>query len=505
MRDIQALFKQQQGHLSPQPKRSKPEEPEETNPRTFTFEPTPAHAAAINHGTVNMIPNGLTRSMEEEFKGSAFESDYNYVVYGSASDAPRESKWTNRQNCIRDEGHENWTLEDFCLLPRVKAAGLTMAEVAMLRIYSTAGRTLNLLLREEKSAEPFATSISILTSAVIKLSAHAPVQPIFRSIPNATLHSSVPDGPVSRVLVHVDNAFSSATHSIDVAFTYAGAPNLPAVVFCIDASWSSRCGVLSEISQYPQENEALLPPCTALEITEVTSIGPKKLLQCTPHVCTMRHYTNDLLFPWSSPIDPLTKAELEELTQLWTQRLQLSAQETSKFCATARDFILGEPKIAALGLEEYMKQTCSAHTCDDAIAAIEQEFLAHGTDEDREWFDYIKHHAASEQAHAKGTRDKGRAPVALADFAAMDEAKVAHLHLAHVLALRLYTSPAFNSLNIPLRTYKHDAEGNMLRPPEMNAAHNFPVTVFYIRDAISKLRAVESVKGTSDSCLCVFL
>ena len=172
----------------------------------------------MQHGTVSMISNGLTRSMEEEFTGSAFESDYNYVVYGNACDAPRESKLAVRQGWIRDEGHEHWTLDDFWRLPRMQAAHLTMAEVAMLRIYASSFRMLNTTLREGTDVDQWATSISLLTSAVIKLSSQAPMQPVFRSIPNATLDSSIPDGPVSCGLVHVENAFSSSTHDIDVAF-----------------------------------------------------------------------------------------------------------------------------------------------------------------------------------------------------------------------------------------------------------------------------------------------
>jgi hypothetical protein len=214
---VEAMFNQQQAEytamLRGQPSQTKPSEP-----RVFTFQPTPATTLAMNHGTVSMIPDGLTRSMEEEFNGSAFESDYNYVVYGNACDAPRESKPAWRQDWIRDEGHENMTLEDFWRLPRVQAAGLTMAEVAMLRIYATAFRMLNTILREGMKVEHWATSISLLTSAIIKLSSHATIQPVFRSIPNATLDSSVPDGPVPCGLVHVENAFSSSTHDINVAF-----------------------------------------------------------------------------------------------------------------------------------------------------------------------------------------------------------------------------------------------------------------------------------------------
>jgi hypothetical protein len=189
-----------------------------------------------------------------------------------------------------------------------------------------------------------------------------------------------------------------------------------------------------------------MPPCTCLEITRVITIGPKKLLVCTPHVCTMRHYTDHLLFPWSSPNDPLTKAELEELSRVWAQLTSSTQQAGSKFCAAARDFILGEPKIAALGLEEYMGQGCSARSCGEAVDAIEKEFRVHGTAEDLQWFDYIMHRTASERACPQGTRDAGRGSVALADFCGMEEAQIAHLNVAHVLALRLYAHPPLSSM-----------------------------------------------------------
>jgi hypothetical protein len=164
----------------------------EKAPRVFTFQPTPSNVNAAAHGTVHRIPNGLTRSMEEEFRGSAFEIDYNYVVYGKACDTPgegiwaksSESKWESRQNSIRDEGHEGWTLQDFMTRPetkRMREAGLTMAEVAMLRLYPTAARMLNAILRQQENGlEQWATSISILTSAIIKLSANPPLHPVYR-------------------------------------------------------------------------------------------------------------------------------------------------------------------------------------------------------------------------------------------------------------------------------------------------------------------------------------
>jgi hypothetical protein len=282
----------------------------ETAPLVFNFQPTPSNVNAAAHGTVHRIPNGLTRSMEEEFRGSAFEEDYNYVVYGKACDTPGERKWKSRQNCIRDEGHEGWTLQDFMTRPetkRIREAGLTMAEVAMLRLYPTAAWMLNAILRQqEKGLEQWATSISILTSAIIKLSADSPLHPVYRAIPNAVVDGGVADGLHSCGLVHFDDAFSSTTQKAETLLNYAGDPNTPAVVFCIDSSWSCRVAALRELSQYPQEDEYLLPPCISLEITRVVTVGRKKLLHCTPHMSSMRHYTDNLLFPWSSPCDPLT-------------------------------------------------------------------------------------------------------------------------------------------------------------------------------------------------------
>jgi len=121
-------------------------------------------------------------------------------------------------------------------------------------------------------------------------------------------------------------------------------------------------------------------------------------------------------------------------------QLASGEQDSSKFCSHAKDFILGEPKIAALGLEEYMLQQCNTRR-EEAVAAIEGEFRAHGTKEDLEWFEYITQHAASQHTFKQGVRDEGRDAVKLADFMETEEARIARLHPAHVLALRLCAPP----------------------------------------------------------------
>jgi hypothetical protein len=85
---------------------------------------------------------------------------------------------------------------------------------------------INRFLRQGQGVEQWATSISILTSAIIKLSAQACMQPIYRSIANATFDAATPDGALPCGLVHFDNGFSSSTPNIDVAFACAPTPGI---------------------------------------------------------------------------------------------------------------------------------------------------------------------------------------------------------------------------------------------------------------------------------------
>ena len=74
--------------------------------------------------------------------------------------------------------------------------------------------------------------------------------------------------------------------------------------------------------------------------------------------------------------------------------------------------------------------------------------------------------------------------MALDDFVNHDSSMTATLLKPEVLALRLYTTIAFKSLNNPLR------DRDPQRPP-----HPFPITINFIKSAIGKLRAVEASSG----------
>jgi len=69
----------------------------------------------------------------------------------------------------------------------------------------------------------------------------------------------------------------------------------------------------------------------------------------------------------------------------------------------------------------------------------------------------------------------------LADFASHANARTANLDVAHVAALRFYTTAAFRTINNGLRD---QARYSAKRP------HPLPVTVALIREALGRLRAV---------------
>lgn len=94
--------------------------------------------------------------------------------------------------------------------------------------------------------------------------------------------------------------------------------------------------------------------------------------------------------------------------------------------------------------------------------------------------DYVLHEPAgsSDKAFSNGVRDAGRNGERLADFVNHPSAKRAGLREAHVLALRLYTTATFRSINGPLRDHSR------------TTPHPFAATVFFLTDGIRRLRTI---------------
>ena len=145
-------------------------------------------------GDHNDYMSGLTEkietlhsSMEEECTkndGGIWKSAYDYVVYQKAEVKVFDS---NNPNRIRDLGHHDMTLDDFWKHDKAAEAKLSQAEVASLRLYTgPLYQPWNTALRFYKEnpllLESWGTCISVLYSAILKLSFASKSAKVYRGV-----------------------------------------------------------------------------------------------------------------------------------------------------------------------------------------------------------------------------------------------------------------------------------------------------------------------------------
>ena len=486
------------------------------------------------HGTAACMPQGLTRSMEEEFlinEGGKFYTVFKYVVYQVAEE--REDSVSSqglsegpRLKKLRDKGRAGWKLADFANLPGARQAGLTQAEVACVRLYTSFERVswlLNQALRSwsKDQIQPWATTICILISAIIKLSQlSSPDTVVYSGMPPCTFKALESFSGNSGKETYVQYGFLPSTRDPKQNASYVGGKFTETVVWVIESTFSSRPADVSIISMYPEEEEMLFPPCTALQILAIERIDDlnKTLVLVRPHICTMRLYTDGLLYPWSSPNDALTPEEYEEVVA--AERAHADTDEgalNGKFASNVKELLTGEPKAAALGLEDYMDFNYKQRIDEfgSIRAAIEAEFhdkKDQVCDDGKTlwyWFDYVAYQAASPAKVRWGDRDTNHDGMRLEDFLAMPQAQKAHLKIEHILVLRLYTAtPVSFELNTPLRRFKVDeATGLVLKPIRMCEAHPFPVTVTVLNKTMNACihisRCIHLYVYMQMICLCI--
>lgn len=174
--------------------------------------------------------------------------------------------------------------------------------------------------------------------------------------------------------------------------------------------------------------------------------------------------------------------------------------------------ISGQPKEAATGIYGfigYSEQELRASMA-GGVTAIAEEVAALGDEVLSECLGYVLHSAAgaSDMTFQHGwLRDRapdgselpGRHGMRLADFCALPAAQTAQLTEAHVLALRLYTTAAFQAINRPMRNLKRRSalpgetgDGVPLQPPQLAHPHPLPVTVAFLYEGLKRMRAVSA-------------
>jgi hypothetical protein len=157
-----------------------------------------------------------------------------------------------------------------------------------------------------------------------------------------------------------------------------------------------------------------------------------------------------------------------------------------KYAVLPKELVCGEFEHAAKGFDKLLNVSENEvlKHASAGVTAIEEEVKALGNREVAKQLEYILWQRAKEKRFANGTvRDKGHAGMRLADFLQHPHARTAELHEAEVVALRLYTTAAFQQINEPLRDQARISSG---RP------HPLPVTVMLIIKGIRKLRAIDA-------------
>ena len=159
-----------------------------------------------------------------------------------------------------------------------------------------------------------------------------------------------------------------------------------------------------------------------------------------------------------------------------------------KFLAPPKGLVMGRPVDAALGLSQYLKVSDAQmySLMQQGVPAILHEFDLKGSVDDRMWLDYVLNQPAAEERVRHGIRDQGRNGEVFADFVSHSSSRQANLSDAHVLALRLYTTPCYESLNKPLRDTARES------------AHPFAATVGFLNEGIRRLRSVGAVSETAN-------
>ena len=186
---------------------------------------------AFMDGLPGMLTGGLLRSMAEEAReneSGKWLAEFEYVVNREAvEDVPDlattakfKGKLSSSGNIIvRDHGHGGMTLADFCSHEMARAAELTVAEVAALRLYSgPMYAPLNYALRTENISD-WATTIGCCYSGVLKLSFLSQPARVYRGVKEDEMQ--LPDEFLSReegkFAGGVERAFMSTTKSAAVA------------------------------------------------------------------------------------------------------------------------------------------------------------------------------------------------------------------------------------------------------------------------------------------------
>ena len=203
----------------------------------------------------------------------------------------------------------------------------------------------------------------------------------------------------------------------------------------------------------------------------------------------------------SQALHVMVDGQLQPLYDAFEALLARVAPSPERFQGSLRALVTGAPVDAARGLGWYMGVPDAElyRSMAQGVAAIEREVNTHGTDVDRECLEYVLHAAAGSSPlifpnspYPRDCDENGTVPsrlketgegMVLQDFVNHPNAQHAGLTVAHVLAVRLYSTAAFRSLNDPLR--------------QRSQPHPVSSTIAILADALRRLRSVEALADSA--------
>ena len=190
------------------------------------------------------------------------KANVRYVLKETAKEEKVGGNNANAQEMVRDKGRQGWSLNDFWKQREAKAAHLSKAEVAALRLYtSSTFRMINGPLRAKCETHPLAGTTMLISEALKKLRALHMHTKNFKTM---YLWRGMRDRTVSEEFMvkgGTELACMSTSSDLRVVASYAKS-NTP-LLFRLKVDSPMELGAeLDWLSLYPGEREVLYPPLT---------------------------------------------------------------------------------------------------------------------------------------------------------------------------------------------------------------------------------------------------
>jgi len=185
--------------------------------------------------------------------------EFRFVLTG-ALDAPDMATRAqgHRHACFIADSRTVGPLTTFAQLEKAKQAGLLLAEVAGIRLYTGPMYVqYNKVLRSRMKGA-YVTTLHAVNSGVIKLSRLTPASTVYRGVAGGVLPSQFWEPNQHGVMGGVELGFMSTTTTREVALGYMqGSDRTARMLFEIRMGMIDRGADVAFLSQFPAENEVL--------------------------------------------------------------------------------------------------------------------------------------------------------------------------------------------------------------------------------------------------------